>query len=87
MFTATVIAQTSGTETPTGSVTFYDGTSTLGSSTLDTNGRAKLAVAGLAAGSHVIIANYSGDANYTPSSAALLDQTTTEYKILLALLQ
>lgn len=59
-FSATVTAAT-GTATPTGTVTFYDGTTSLGTGTLS-SGAASF-TGSLAAGSHSITASYSGDAN------------------------
>jgi predicted outer membrane repeat protein len=81
-FTATVVDISSNIETPTGNVTFYDGAIALGSSTLDNNGRAVLPVTVLAAGNHTILANYSGDANYAPSSAPNLTQTIVQTTIM-----
>ncbi len=57
--------------TPTGTVTFEDGTTVLGTATLDSNGDASFTTSALAAGSHNITANYGGDANYASSSTAL----------------
>jgi hypothetical protein len=68
--TATVIAAGGGTGTPTGSVTFTDGASVIGTSTLDASGKALLNSAGLSAGAHTITASYAGDNNFDPSSAA-----------------
>jgi hypothetical protein len=48
----------------TGTVTFADGTTILGVANLDISGRASIASASFAAGSHNIVATYSGDANY-----------------------
>jgi hypothetical protein len=61
--TATVGAVAPGTGTPGGTVTFLDGTSTLGTVAL-TNGQAILGVATLAVGSHSLTVNYSGDGNF-----------------------
>jgi hypothetical protein len=70
IFTATVVPGSSGT--PTGTVTFQDGTATLGTSTLSASGVATFATEGLGAGSHSILATYGGDANNRPSSATLM---------------
>ena len=69
-FTATV---TGPGGTPTGSVTFYDGASSLGSNAL-ASGTATLSTSALTAGSHSISAVYSGDANYATSTSATLSQ-------------
>src|SRR5262249_25834808 len=61
--TATVTLNRSGAGTPTGTVTFLDGTSTLGVAPLDASGRAVLAVDSLGLGAHSITAVYGGDAD------------------------
>jgi sugar lactone lactonase YvrE len=53
----------------TGSVQFLDGSTVLGTVPL-TSGSAALTTSSLAAGSHTITAVYSGDANFTGSSAS-----------------
>ena len=60
-----------GATTPTGTVTFTDGETTLGTVSLDANGRAILATSSLSVGSHTIQAMYSGDAMFTSSSDSL----------------
>ena len=64
-FTATVTP--SGSLPPTGSVTFTDGSITLGTVALS-GGRASLTVSTLLPGHHNVTATYSGDATYSPSS-------------------
>jgi hypothetical protein len=56
---------------PTGTVTFMDGSTSLGTVTLDSSGIAKLATTGLSGGTHSVTANYSGDAVFRPSSASV----------------
>ncbi len=70
-FTGTVSA-TSGT--PTGMVTFLDGSTSLGTGTLS-GGTATLQTSSLAAGVHNITATYSGDSNFDASTSAALAQT------------
>ncbi len=70
-FTAAVSSALPGT--PTGSVTFYDGTTSLGSQTL-TGATATYATSTLSAGSHSITAAYSGDTNYLASTSAVFTQ-------------
>ncbi|HEY3837248.1 MAG TPA: Ig-like domain-containing protein [Bryobacteraceae bacterium] len=72
-FGATV-APTSGTGTPTGTVTFKSGSTTLGSSSL-VSGHATLPYSGLAVGTASITAIYSGDSNFSASTSAALSQT------------
>ena len=59
---------TGGAGTPTGQVVFTEGTTALGSSTLDSSGRAFLVVT-MARGTHVVTADYSGSPTYLPSTA------------------
>jgi hypothetical protein len=67
-FTASVAPQFSGT--PTGTVTFYDGTTLV--KTVDlSKGLAKFATSTLASGIHTITATYSGGTSFDTSSAAL----------------
>jgi hypothetical protein len=70
-FTATV---TSSGGTPTGTVTFKDGSSTLGSGTLS-SGKAKYTTSTLAVGSHSITAVYGGSTSYSGSTSPVLTQT------------
>jgi hypothetical protein len=63
--TATV---TGGGSTPTGQVVFTQGTRSLGTSTLDSTGRAFL-VTTLPIGTHTITADYSGSPAHLPSAA------------------
>lgn len=66
IFTAQVIAQTSGT--PTGTVTFQDGATVLGTAPLNASGVALFTTAGLSVGAHSIGAFYNGSSLYLPSS-------------------
>jgi photosystem II stability/assembly factor-like uncharacterized protein len=75
-FTAAVSAVAPATGTPTGSVTFYDGQTSLGSGTL-IGGTASIGVSTLSAGSHSITAVYGGDANFAGSTSAALTQSVT----------
>jgi copper-transporting P-type ATPase V len=56
---------------PTGTVTFRAGERVLGTVPVDESGGACITVADLPAGEHEIRANYSGDANFSPSVATL----------------
>ena len=66
-FTATVSPSAPGAGTPTGSVTFKDGTATLGTETL-TGGTALLTTSTLALGTHSITAVYNGDTDFITSA-------------------
>lgn len=69
-FTATV---TSPTTTPTGTVTFMDGSTELGTGTL-AKGKASYSTSTLSAGSHNITAVYGGTANISGSTSPVLVQ-------------
>jgi hypothetical protein len=62
-FTATVSPVAPAASTPTGTVTFLDGGSSIGTGTLS-GGVATFTTSALAAGNHIITAGYSGDANF-----------------------
>jgi hypothetical protein len=64
---ATVTSATAGTIT--GTVTFFDGATQLGSGSVGAGGVATFATTTLAAGSHPITAQYGGDANYAASTS------------------
>jgi len=68
-FTATVTAGMSNRPVPTGSVSFYDGTTLLGSVAI-TNGSAAFTTASLAVGGHSVVATYSGDTNFNPATSS-----------------
>ena len=69
-------AVTSGGGAPTGTVTFKEGTSTLGTGTL-ANGVAQWTTTGLGVGSHSVTAQYGGDANFNASTSSVLVQVVT----------
>ena len=66
--TATVTSQ-SGTNTPTGTVTFYNGSTSLGTATLGSTGTATLSTTTLPVGSDSITASYGGDSNDAGSTS------------------
>ena len=74
-FTATVVASAPGTAVPTGTVTFKDGTRTLGSSTLNSSGQATFSISNLNKGNHSITAVYGGSSNFLTSTSPVLTQT------------
>jgi YD repeat-containing protein len=67
-FSATVAATSPATGTPTGSISFYDGTTLLGTVTIN-NGSASLSLSTLARGTHTIVARYSGSTGYSTSTS------------------
>ena len=69
--TATVAANSPGSGAPTGTVSFLDGTVSLGTVTLNRAGQAILTTQGLLAGTHAALtAVYSGDPNYLTSTSS-----------------
>jgi len=76
-FTAMVNGM-NGTGTPTGTVTFSDGSSTLGMGTVS-NDMASFSSATLALGSHSVVATYSGDTNFAPSNSGTPATADVQY--------
>src|ERR1700733_8242246 len=74
--TATV-AEVGGTSVPTGTVTFKDGTTTLGSMTLNGTGVAVYSSSALGVGSHSITAAYGGDSANSGSTSTAAAVTVT----------
>jgi hypothetical protein len=70
-FTAQVAASATGT------ITFLDGATSMGSGTVS-GGIATFTTTSLAAGTHNITAGYSGDANYSAAVSALLPEAITK---------
>src|SRR5438874_2714106 len=74
-FTATVAAKSPGAGTPTGTVTFKDGSSTLGTGTLNGSGQAMFTTSTLTVGSHSITASYGGDTSFKEGTSPKFTQT------------
>jgi Bacterial Ig-like domain (group 3) len=68
---------TASTLAPTGSVTFYDNGTALGSATLGSGGTASITVAGLEPGTNSITGSYSGDGLHGGSSSVPLNESVT----------
>jgi hypothetical protein len=75
--TATVSPIAPGAGTPTGSVTFYDGATSIGVSALSPGGPATLTTSTLAAGPHSLTATYGGDAEFSTSTSSAVTATIT----------
>jgi len=73
--TATI---TSGAGTPTGTVTFLDGTTALGTGTL-TGGAATISISSLTVGMHSITAAYGGDVNFRATTSSPLTQLVEDF--------
>jgi hypothetical protein len=75
-FTATV-SPASGNVVPSGTVTFLDGSTSIGSGTLDGTGKAIFATSTLSIGSHSIMASYGGDSTFSSSNSSAQTITIT----------
>ena len=76
----TTVSDTSGSGTPTGTVTFSNGSTTLGTATLNSSGTASFSTTALPVGNDTITASYSGDTTYAASTGTVtetVDQTGT----------
>jgi hypothetical protein len=87
--TATVAGAPGSVGAPTGTVTFRDGSTVLGSADLATvagSRQATLTVSGLHGGDHALTATYSGDANFAGSTSVAygehVDQAPTTVRAL-----
>src|SRR6185503_18271602 len=84
--TASVSAANSAAGVPTGSVTFREGATVLGTSPLDATGKAFFATSGLSVGSHTIAADFTGTTGWINSSGAVtqvVQQTPGDAPVLL----
>jgi hypothetical protein len=73
-FTATVTSTASAT-VPTGTVTFVDGNTSIGTGTLSAGAVAKFSTTALAAGAHSITAVYGGDGTFASSTSTAVNVT------------
>ena len=77
IFTANVVASGASIVAPTGIVTFWDGSTALGTKTLVGSGVASFSTSSLSVGVHAITASYAGDANSVASVSTVLTETVT----------
>jgi hypothetical protein len=75
VFTATV---TSSGQTPTGAITLLDGTTTIGSGTLNSSASATFTISNFTSGSHSITAAYAGDSQNAAAVSAVLTQVVKQ---------
>ena len=72
---------TAASGTPAGTITFYDGATSLGTGTLNGSGVATLTISTLAGGSHSLTASYAASGSFGASTSAavalVINQTTT----------
>jgi hypothetical protein len=73
-FTATVTPAQGG-GTPTGTVSFSDGSTALGTFQLDASGQARFSTSVLNLGDHAVTAAYSGDSVFAASTSTALTET------------
>ena len=71
----------STTGTPTGSVSFLDGITLLGSAPLNNAGTATLPTSTLTAGAHSITTVYAGDSNFTGITSTVLTETIQDFQL------
>ncbi|MGH7902822.1 MAG: Ig-like domain repeat protein [Candidatus Dormibacteraceae bacterium] len=76
-FTATVTPAGPGAGSPSGSVTFEDGGSVIGSAHLNGAGQASITTSALQVGTHSITAVYGGDAGFGGAASPPLTETIT----------
>ena len=77
-FTATVASLASGTGSPTGTVSFYDGVTLLGKVALNSSGVATFSTSALKAGNHTIRAVYDLTADFLDSAASVVQKVAAE---------
>jgi hypothetical protein len=66
---------------PTGFVNFYDGTTLLGTGTVNTNGIAAWPTSSLAVGSHSISAAYQGDLNFNMATSNVQTELVQDFNL------
>ncbi|HYF79316.1 MAG TPA: Ig-like domain repeat protein, partial [Symbiobacteriaceae bacterium] len=74
LFTASITVTAPGAGTPTGTVTFKDGATVLGTPQPVSGGYATLFISDLAPGTHSITAVYNGDGNLATSTSSAVSQ-------------
>lgn len=77
-FSVTVAVVVRGSGTPSGPVTFSDGSTAIGTGAVNAAGVASITIATLTAGSHSIRAAYGGDGNFLASASGQLAQSTSK---------
>jgi len=72
-----VVPTAPGSVAPTGTVTFYSGSTALGTVAINSQGQATLPVTFKKAGTYKITVKYSGDANFAASTSAAFQETVS----------
>ncbi len=76
-FTATVVPTTPNGAAPTGTVTFYSGSTALGTVPVNSQGQATFTTTFKKAGTFKITVKYSGDANFAASTSPAFEETVS----------
>lgn len=74
--TSITLTATVSPSAATGTITYYDGTTSLGTATL-TSGAASISTSSLSVGTHSITASYGGSSSYTSSTSSAVTVTIT----------
>jgi streptogramin lyase len=82
--TATVTVVPPGSGTETGTVSFFDGASLLGTAAVNGSGIAALTTSTLALGAHALTAVYGGDSGFNGSTSPLDTETITASTLVIA---
>lgn len=72
--TASLSVVSPGAGTPTGTISFQDGSSVLEAAPVNAAGQATFSTTSLSVGAHSLLASYSGDSNFQASSGTLTQQ-------------
>lgn len=72
--TANLSVVAPGAGTPTGTIAFQEGANVFATSLVNSSGQATFSTASLSVGGHSLVASYSGDANFQPSSGTIVQQ-------------
>jgi sugar lactone lactonase YvrE len=79
-YSATVTG-VSGGATPTGLVSFYDGTTLLGTASPNSSGVASISAAPATSGTHSISATIASDANYTTATSLTVSEVAVDFTV------
>lgn len=78
VLSATVSVVSPGSGTPSGLVTFKDGSATLGTVSLNGSGVATLPISSLSVGNHLLTAEYGGGTDYSGSTSSPINQVVNQ---------
>jgi sugar lactone lactonase YvrE len=76
----TVVVSSKGGPAPSGTVSFMEGATSLGTASVDGSGIASVTLSSLAPGAHPITAVYGGDTNNATSTSAILTQQVQQLR-------